>query len=321
MYAQEVATTRLPQITTGYVYALEGESLRDILEAIGIPDSDLDDLGYYEHILRWNPQIDDPASLILGQKIYVETPFRDSIDFSRRFMIEDLSDQILAEEVKKDQYDLPLWIDYTPFQYWFGLTSSRWSFQQEWFFASEVVDQEKYSANMLSLNSGMYWFFYRARWGLRGELKGDISKIGGDKSEYQARRFSFSVELMRRFYIRTYPFVVDIGLGPYVSLMKVSENAFGQKALYTTSVFGELIYIREKKGDEFSMLTRWIFQNEQSGIRSSERELEAVVSYRSSYEDIFKYGVSVRYWYLSYSPSPLSQIKSNRIGLGLDFYF
>lgn len=65
-----------PAIKTGYVYALGGESLRELLESkVGIPKRVLDEGGYFENIKRWNASIENTASLMPGERIYVEIPY------------------------------------------------------------------------------------------------------------------------------------------------------------------------------------------------------------------------------------------------------
>lgn len=66
-----------PLIKTSYVYARGGESLRELLEyQVGIPQNVLDQDGYFEKIKRWNSSLEDPTSLVPGERVYVEIPYR-----------------------------------------------------------------------------------------------------------------------------------------------------------------------------------------------------------------------------------------------------
>lgn len=67
----------MPLVKTTYIYAQDGESLRQILELkIGIPKSVLDDDGYFKKIKLWNPNIDSFDNLKHGERIYVEIPYK-----------------------------------------------------------------------------------------------------------------------------------------------------------------------------------------------------------------------------------------------------
>ena len=66
-----------PRIKTSYVYARGGESLRELLEyQVGIPQNVLDQDGYFEKIKHWNSSLEDPTSLVSGERVYVEIPYR-----------------------------------------------------------------------------------------------------------------------------------------------------------------------------------------------------------------------------------------------------
>ena len=66
-----------PLIKTGHVYAHGGESLRELLESkVGIPGHVLDEGGYFEKIKRWNSSLENSSSLMPGERVYVEVPYR-----------------------------------------------------------------------------------------------------------------------------------------------------------------------------------------------------------------------------------------------------
>ena len=66
-----------PLIKTKYIYARGGETLRELLEfKVGIPKSTLDKDRYFEKIKDWNPSLSDSSSLAIGERVYVEIPYR-----------------------------------------------------------------------------------------------------------------------------------------------------------------------------------------------------------------------------------------------------